>query len=101
MKTAAIATGAATVLLLCGAVIAADEKAREPAPHIDMQGTSIIGDRELPNVLYIVPWKDAVPAEISPQPLSRRDDLMPERLERDAVQRQLRRQQNSADAGGR
>jgi hypothetical protein len=95
-KAAATATVAAA-LLLCAAAAAADET----APHIDMQGTSIIGDRELPNVLYIVPWKDAVPATVSPQPHARRDDLMPGRLERDAVQRQLRRQQHQAEAGSR
>jgi len=27
--------------------------------RLDMQGTSIIGNKELPNVLYIVPWKSA------------------------------------------
>lgn len=27
--------------------------------RLDMEGTSIIGNKELPNVLYIVPWKSA------------------------------------------
>ena len=31
--------------------------------RLDMQGTAIIGNKELPNVLYIVPWK-------SPEPIS-------------------------------
>ena len=29
-----------------------------------MQGTSIIGNKELPKVLYIVPWKGAEPVEL-------------------------------------
>ncbi|MFQ6022373.1 MAG: hypothetical protein ACE5NW_06590 [Acidiferrobacterales bacterium] len=27
--------------------------------RVDLEGTSIIGNRELPKVLYIVPWKKA------------------------------------------
>lgn len=42
-------------LLACAATVGAQEGAR-----IDhLPGISVIGDQELPKVLYIVPWKDA------------------------------------------
>lgn len=83
-------TIAAAVLLLCCAPLAAQERTQ-----VEMQGISIIGDRDLPNVLYIVPWKDAAPVELAPQPHEPRGDLLPGRLERDAVQRQLRHRHNA------
>lgn len=38
--------------------------------RIDMEGISIIGNKELPNILYIVPWQYAEHAEIADPPLS-------------------------------
>ncbi len=38
--------------------------------RIDMEGISIIGNKELPNILYIVPWQYAEHAEITDPPLS-------------------------------
>lgn len=35
-----------------------------------MEGTSIIGNKELPNVLYIVPWKSAKPISLETPPFS-------------------------------
>lgn len=37
--------------------------------RIDMEGISIIGNKELPNVLYIVPWKSAELPDMSEPPL--------------------------------
>lgn len=85
--------------LLCVASLAAHAAASAQGPedtHIDMQGTSIIGDRELPTVLYLVPWKDAAPAGAAAQPVNRRADTAPVHLSRDQVQRQLRHRQRSA-----
>ena len=43
----------------------------------DIDRTQIIGNRELPKVLYIVPWKKPPPGELSGKPLnSVLDDLM-------------------------
>jgi hypothetical protein len=36
--------------------------------RLNMEGTSIIGNRELPNVLYIVPWKAAEPVNLETPP---------------------------------
>jgi hypothetical protein len=57
---------------LATAVLAADKKEKV----VEIGGMSIIGNRELPKTLYIVPWKDS---EIdSETDLSR--DLLNERL---------------------
>lgn len=34
----------------------------------DLDKTQIIGNRELPKVLYIVPWKKPLPAELAGRP---------------------------------
>lgn len=95
----------AAAMLLSYAPLAApapdpvQDRVQEQA-RLDMQGTSIIGDRELPNVLYIVPWKDAAPAGPATEPDARREETLPAHLKRDVVQRQLRHQQKNAAAGG-
>lgn len=47
-----------TRYLLCtalwGALISSSSQAQD---RVELQGTAIIGNRELPKVLYIVPWK--------------------------------------------
>lgn len=54
---------------------------------INMEGISIIGNKELPNVLYIVPWKTPGLPEISEPALSTliNQSLMP--IDRQAVLR--------------
>ncbi len=37
--------------------------------RLDMEGTAIIGNQELPKVLYIVPWKPSELPDISEPPL--------------------------------
>lgn len=86
-------------LLACASPLASQAgAASDAAPaqaYIDMQGTSIIGDRELPTVLYVVPWRDAAPAGADAQPLSRHAAPAPTHLSRDQVQRQLRHRQRN------
>jgi len=48
------------IVLFGGAVHATEEGVR-----IDMEGTAIIGDKELPKVLYVVPWKDRKASDTS------------------------------------
>ena len=50
-----------TLAVLFGGVAHA---AREGV-RIDMEGTAIIGDKELPKVLYVVPWKDSKASDVS------------------------------------
>jgi hypothetical protein len=44
-------------LLLCGSAARAEQP-------LDLQGATITGNRELPKVLYIVPWKKPDPADL-------------------------------------
>jgi hypothetical protein len=60
----------------------ADDKA-------DMEHTKIIGNRELPKVLYIVPWKKPVPGELPGRPLRSVLDEALEPLDRDVFRRQV------------
>ena len=51
-----------TLALLAGSAIAQD--------RADIDRTQIIGNRELPKVLYIVPWKKPLPATLSGRPVA-------------------------------
>ncbi|MFO7604666.1 MAG: hypothetical protein R6X06_12775 [Gammaproteobacteria bacterium] len=57
--------------------------------RLEMQGTAIIGNQELPKVLYIVPWKKASLPDLGAPPLQSliADALSP--LERDEFRRQV------------
>lgn len=58
--------------------------------RIEMKGTSIIGNKELPKVLYIVPWKSAQNISLTTPPYrSVLDDAL-KPIERPAFQRQVR-----------
>ena len=57
--------------------------------RLDMQGTSIIGNKELPNILTIVPWKSAEPVSLSTPSFDSVLDEPPHTLERSTFQRQL------------
>jgi hypothetical protein len=37
--------------------------------RLELEGTAIIGNKELPNILYIVPWKSVQRFEISTPPI--------------------------------
>jgi hypothetical protein len=58
--------------------------------RLEMQGTSIIGNKELPKVLYIVPWKPADKIDLStPAYSSVLDDAL-QPLERSSFRRQVK-----------
>ena len=55
----------------------------------DIDRTQVIGNRELPKVLYIVPWKKPPPGELSGKPVnSVLDDLMAP-VDRDVFRRHM------------
>jgi hypothetical protein len=58
--------------------------------HIEMKGTSIIGNKELPKVLYIVPWKQAETVSLTTPPYRSVLEEKPALVERSAFQRQVR-----------
>jgi hypothetical protein len=55
-------TLAALALALPGAAALAEDKA-------DLDRTQVIGNRELPKVLYIAPWKKPPPGDLAGRPL--------------------------------
>jgi hypothetical protein len=55
----------------------------------DIDRTQIIGNRELPKVLYIVPWKKPLPGGLSGRPeLSMLDEVLAP-IDRDVFRRQV------------
>ena len=74
-------------LLLTLATLASAVHAQDRA---DIDRTQIIGNRELPKVLYIVPWKKPLPGELSGRPGASVLDEALAPLDRDVFRRQMR-----------
>jgi hypothetical protein len=79
-------------LAACGSIVLAGAVAcgARAQDRADMDRTQIIGNRELPKVLYIVPWKKPSPGDLSGRPL---DSVLDEALapvDRDVFRRQVR-----------
>ena len=55
----------------------------------DIDRTQIIGNRELPKVLYIVPWKKPLPGTLSGRPVASVLDEALAPLDRAVLQRQI------------
>jgi hypothetical protein len=60
------------------------------ADRADLEGTQILGSRELPKVLYIVPWKQPLPTELVGRPASSLMDEVLSPVDRDVFERQVR-----------
>ena len=56
----------------------------------DIDRTQIIGNRELPKVLYIVPWKKPMPGDLSGRPLVSVLDEALAPVDRDVFRREVR-----------
>ena len=57
--------------------------------RMDLEGSKIIGNRELPKVLYIVPWKKPLPGDLSGRPLVSVLDEAMAPVDRDVFRRQV------------
>jgi len=79
MKLHAIA--AAALVLAAGAASGQD--------RADIDRTQVIGNRELPKVLYIVPWKKPQPGDLSGRPLVSVLDEALAPVDRDVFRRQV------------
>ncbi len=55
----------------------------------DLDRTQIIGNRELPKVIYIVPWKKPLPGDPAGRPLQSVVDEALAPVDRDVFRRQL------------
>lgn len=75
---------ALAVVLLIGAsmpVFAQEE--------LELEGMAVIGNRELPKALYIVPWKQPELGDIVGRPVQSLLDAELEPVDRDVLQREL------------
>ena len=73
---------ALTALLLAAACAHAQDRA-------DIDKTQIIGNRELPKVLYIVPWKKPLPGQLSGKPVNSVLDEALAPVDREVFRRQV------------
>jgi len=82
----ALSIPAALLLALLGGSARAEQR-------LEMQGTAIFGNKESPNVLYVVPWRkpDSI-APMGPPQMSRLDELLSP-LDRDVFRRRIQWQQ--------
>ena len=64
--------------------------AQQQEQRLELEGTSIIGNKELPKVLYIVPWKQVEKFDISAPQISSILDQPLEPLDRKSFRRQVR-----------
>ena len=72
----------AAVLALAAACAFAQDRA-------DLDRTRIIGNRELPKVLYIVPWKKPLPGDLAGRPTASVLDEVLAPVDRDVFRREL------------
>jgi hypothetical protein len=56
---------------------------------LDLEGTTITGNRELPKALHIVPWKTAVPGDLAGRPMQSLVDEIMAPVDRDVMRREL------------
>ena len=57
--------------------------------RVDLEGTSIIGNRELPKVLHIVPWKEPDLGDLGELPPTGLLDEVVSPIDREVFRRQL------------
>ncbi len=102
-RTAAIGLALASMTALASLPVQAQQKraAPPPAPAVaasepakqdqaDLDRSQIIGNRELPKVLYIVPWKKPGPGDLAGRPLVSVLDEALAPVDRDVFRRQVR-----------
>ncbi len=82
MRIALLATLMTTLLASAAAPAFAQDRA-------DIDRTKIIGNGELPKVLYIVPWKKPLPGELSARPVGGVLDEALAPIDRDVFRRQV------------
>jgi hypothetical protein len=76
-------------IALLGTAVAAAATSGFAQDRADIDRTQIIGNRELPKVLYIVPWKKPTPGDLSGRPLVSVLDEALAPVDRDVFRRQV------------
>jgi hypothetical protein len=82
MKKVRIGTAAAVLAALVAAPAFGQDR-------VDIDRTKIIGSRELPKVLYIVPWKKPLGGDLSGRPVASVLDEALAPIDRDVFRRQV------------
>jgi hypothetical protein len=79
------------------------QRAATRADRLDLDTTVVTGNRELPKVLYIVPWKKAEIGELPAQPFNTLLDEVLQPVDRDVFKREVKyfHAINSADTAGK
>lgn len=75
--------------VLLAALLATGASAVMAQDRADVDRTKIIGNSELPKVLYIVPWKKPLPGDLSGRPTGGVLDEALAPLDRDVFRRQV------------
>jgi hypothetical protein len=75
--------------LLIAVLIGACWRLAAAADSLELEGTTITGNRELPKALHIVPWKSAVPGELAARPMQSLLDEVLAPADPDVVRREL------------
>lgn len=71
------------------AAAAAQPARRAGSDRLDLDTTVVTGNRELPKVLYIVPWKRSELGDMPPQPLNTLLDEVLTPVDRDVFRREV------------
>jgi hypothetical protein len=80
----------ATLFVAAIALACAFATPAQAQDRADIDRTQIIGNRELPKVLYIVPWKKPLQGDLSGRPLGSVLDEALAPVDRDVFRRQVR-----------
>ncbi|HSN70023.1 MAG TPA: hypothetical protein VLT59_00875 [Steroidobacteraceae bacterium] len=67
-----------------------ESRVRNRADRLDLDTTVVTGNRELPKVMYIVPWKKAGLGTLPGQPFNTLLDEVLDPLDRDEFRREVR-----------
>jgi hypothetical protein len=76
------------IVVLCAGLSCAPQS--WAVDRADLDATSIIGNRELPKVLYIVPWKPPISGDLVGRPVNSLLDEALAPVDREVFQRQVR-----------
>jgi hypothetical protein len=76
--------------LIIGAIALCASLGASAQDHAVIDKSQIIGNRELPKVLYIVPWKKPAPGDLTGRPMQSVLDEAMAPLDKDVFQRQVK-----------
>lgn len=77
------------IFLIAGLLLLWISQGANADERIIMQGTAVIGNQELPKVLYIVPWKKSELPDLSDPPLESLIDEALKPIDRNVFRRQV------------